>query len=95
MVSIEDALLFRRKSSLFLDLFDDKEVLQKFLLFYISSYGEKHPAQYNPPILWERLSTGYRIIDFRIDKLLDALELLQVIKIYTYIKKIFLDFDVD
>lgn len=75
------SLVLRRRSSLFKDVFGDREFLEKFLLCYLASYKEKHPALYDAPITWERISTGYRIVDFQMGRYVDALELLQVILI--------------
>lgn len=75
-----DINLFKRRSSLFKPTLEDDDVLKPSLSTFIQSHREQEFTVSNVPITWERLSTGYRIVDFQVDRTEELLELLKVLK---------------
>ncbi|OXU21909.1 hypothetical protein TSAR_008115 [Trichomalopsis sarcophagae] len=75
--SSTDINLFKRRSSLFKPTLDNDDVLKQSLSAFIQSHREQELTVSDAPITWERLSTGYRIVDCQVHRTEELLELLK------------------
>lgn len=75
-----ESALLKRRSSVFKPTLEDDEAFKSHLAAFIELHQGQDFSFSNSPITWERLSTGYRIVDFQIDRTEEALDLLKVVK---------------
>ncbi|KAJ8667117.1 hypothetical protein QAD02_008779 [Eretmocerus hayati] len=73
--SSPQSFALRRRSSIYKPILEGGDIFKSSLREFIRVQSERKFEISDAPITWERLSRGYRITDFQIDRTEEALEL--------------------